>query len=101
MSIHDDIQAMIQQARTNHDVEMSATQAIHSLLDRLGEQVSSGDLEAVRETMALLRSSAGSLGQAIAETEAQPTGGAAEPMGEPTAEPLSPPAPGEEPDQPS
>lgn len=98
VSIHDDLQSIIQQAQVNHDVELAATTAIHSLLDRLDEQVSEGDLEAIRQTVASMRESAGSLGQAIAATEGggEQQGGEtsgqqpSEPSGEPASEPQQP-----------
>jgi BMFP domain-containing protein YqiC len=90
VSIHDDLQSIIQQAQVNHDVELSATQAIHSLLDRLDEQVSQGDLDAIRQTVATMRESAGSLGQAIAATGQQDGQSGQQPSEQTSGEPSSP-----------
>ena len=101
----EEIATWIVQAQTNHDLEMSAVVAIHHMLDKLDEQVNDGDLESIRQSVLVMRQSAGELAAAIASTggtgETTTGGTGAEGGSQGPGEPIQPTEPVQEPGGPT
>lgn len=99
--LREEIATWIVQAQTNHDLEMSAVVAIHNMLDKLDEQVNDGDLESIRQSVLVMRQSAGELAAAIASTggtgETTTGGTGAEGGSQGPGEPIQPTEPVQEP----